>query len=253
MSDFSIKILADELGKDLEKLAPQVEAELEEAVENLATAAHASLVAQVQGMKMDPKNRQDYLRGLKYQKLDDTNFVIYLDGEWPKKLEEGYSSYDMKAKLLSSEKTVKIGSRAGQPWVQTSKAGKKYAAVPFGHKPLSAEGSKGNMAEDIKRLTAKNRQGKDQSILETFNDNNGKPLRGKVATVTDSATKNLQGLTKYQSVSKTGTVSSVYMTFRMVSEDSPGWQHPGHRGYLLFQEMEQYVEKELENIVKNLL
>lgn len=252
MADFSIKLIADELGKSLENLAPQVEQELNDAVANLASAAHASLVARVQGMSMDPKNRQDYLRALKLQKIDDENWLIFLDGQWPKKLEEGFDGYDMKQKLLSSEKTVQVGSRAGEPWVRQGKKG-KYAAVPFEHKPLSSEGMAGNLADDIKKLMAKNRQGQEQSILETFNDANGKPIAGKVATVKQSDNPNLKGLTKYQHVSDSGKVSSVYMTFRMISEHSSGWQHPGFKGYQLFKEAEEYVQNELENIVKTLL
>jgi hypothetical protein len=106
-----------------------------------------------------------------------------------------------------------------------------------------------------------------QSITKTFEDISGKPIAGKVATASeadidmaamahergDAKWKNLEGLTKYQHVSDSGKVSSIYMTYRMVGEDSKGWVHPGHKGYQLFKEAEEYVNAELKNILKTIL
>lgn len=252
--DIEVKLIADQLGKDIAGIAPQVEAELNRAVENLAHAAYSAIIAKMQGMSMDPKNRQDYLRGLKFQDLDDSTWLIYLDGDWPNKLEEGYGSYSIKDQLLKSEKLVTVGSRAGQKWVRTSKKGKKYAAVPFTHHPSSGEKGSGNLGEDIKKILVSNRAGQQQSITKIFKDLEGKPLHGKVAVAGEvPGQPNLKGLTKYQFVHDSGKVSSVYMTYRMVGEDSPGWRHPGHAGYQLFKEAEQYVENELKNIINTLL
>lgn len=251
--DIEVKLIAEQLGKDLEKAAPAVQAELEAAVGNLAQAAYSAIVAKVQGMSMDPKNRQDYLRALKFKDLGDATWLIFLDGEWASKLEEGFGSYNIKDVLLASTKTVQVGSRAGEPWVRKNKKGKKFAAVPFEHKPFSGEKMAGNMADDIKKILVKNRGGVDQPITQIFNDLGGKPIHGKVATANNVGIPNLEGLTKYQFVHDSGKVSSMYMTFRMVGEDSKGWTHPGHKGYQLFQEAEQYVQAELKNIIDTLL
>lgn len=252
--DIEVAIIAKELGKSLENIAPQVQAELEQAVENLANAAYAAMVSKIQGMSMDPKNRQDYLRALKFQELGDATWLIYLDGDWPKKLEEGFESYSIKDVLLKSTKTVEVGARAGLPWVRKNKKNKKFAAVPFEHKPFSGEKMAGDMAEDIKKMMGHNRAGELQPITQIFTDLSGKPIHGKISAVSNETTpKNLQGLSKYQFVHDSGKVSSVYMTFRMVSEDSKGWQHPGHSGYQLFEEAEKYVEAELKNILNTLL
>ncbi len=252
--DIEVKLIAEELGKDIENLAPQVEHELEQAVENLAQAAYSSMIARIQGMSMDPKNRQDYLKALKFTNLGDATWLIYLEGDWATKLEEGFGPYSIKDQLLSSSKTVQVGSRAGQPWVRKSAKGKKYAVVPFEHKPFSGEKMAGNLSDDIKKILVKNRAGKEQSITKIFKDLGGKPLSGKVATVGEvEGQPNLAGLTKYQSVSEKGRVSSIYMTYRIVHEDSPGWLHPGHKGYQLFKEAEDFVESELKNILETLL
>ena len=254
MADLKIKIIADKLNKSLESLAPYVEQELNEAVGNLAQAAYSSMVAQVQAMQIDPKNRQDYLKGLQYQKIDDYNYLIYLEGDWANKLETGFDSYSMKEKLLGSKKTVQVGSRAGESWVRTSSKGKKYAAVPFEHKPFAGGAfNSGDLDQEIKKLTAMNMQGKKQRITKTFKDLDGNAIRGKAATIRVDDNPMLSGITKYQTVNQSGTVSSIYMTFRMVHEDSSGWNHPGHKGYNLFKAAEEYVEQELENIVATLL
>lgn len=252
MSDLSIRLTAEKLGKSIENASKEVESQIKQAVENLANAAYSGIIANVQNMSMDPKNRQDYLRGLKFQELGNDQYMIYLDGEWANKLEDGFSSYSIKEKLLRSEKVVSVGKRAGEKWVRTSKEGKKYAAVPFEHKPYAAKS--GDLASEIKKLHAFNRQGERQKITETFRDDFGKPIVGKVATaISDGTPKNLQGLTKYQYVGEKGKVSSIYTTYRIVHEESGGWVHPGHSGYHFFEEAEKIIEEELENIVKALL
>ncbi len=252
--DISVKLIADELGKDIENAASHVEREIHQAVGDLAQAAYTAMIARIQGMSLDPKNRQDYLKSLKIDNLGEGTWLIYLDGDWPNKLEEGFGPYSIKDQLLSSSKTVQVGSRAGEPWVRKSKTGKKYAAVPFEHKPMSGEKMAGNLTDDIKKILVKNRAGKEQPITQIFKDLGGKPIAGKVATAGSvPGQPNLAGLTKYQQVSDSGKVSSVYMTYRMVSEDSAGWQHPGFSGYQLFKEAEDYVVAELKNILETLL
>lgn len=253
MSDISLKIKAQALGKTLEKLAPQVENELNEAVKNLAQAAYAMIAAKVQSMKIQDKSRADYLKGLDFTDLGRDSYLITLDGEWANKLESGFGAYSIRNAMLKSKKTVAVGSRTGEPWVRTAKDGHKYAAVPFDHKPHA--NPTGDLGKDIKNLMAKGVNGKVQSIGEVFRNAEGNAISGKVATVNAADTDNarLKNLVKYQHVSKSGRVSSIYMTFRMVSENGKDWIHPGHSGYHLFKEAEEYVQKEMDNIINTLL
>lgn len=251
--DIELSLIAEQLGKNLRAAAPQIQAEINAAVENLAHAVYASIVAKVQGMSMDPKNRKDYLRALKFQDLGDSSWLIFLDGDWPNKLEQGFEPYSIKDVLLASDKRVEVGSRAGEPWVRKSKAGQRYAAVPFDHKPFSGEKMSGNLADDIKKILVANRSGSLQPITKIFKDLDGKPLQGKVAVGGKHENPNLSGLTKYQHVSDKGAVSSIYTTYRIVSDSSSGWQHKGFSGYSLFEEAEKYVKEELTKVVSNLL
>lgn len=254
MADFNIKLMAEALGKSIDNLAVNVENELNDAVGNLAQAAHAAMVARVQGMSMDPRNRSDYLRALKIEQIGNASYVIFLDGDQASRLEEGFGAYSIKDELLKSQKMVSVGSRAGEPWVRKAKDGHKYAAVPFQHKPSSKEKfQSGDLGSDIRKMTAFNRAGQQQKLTKIFKDLDGKPIHGKVAKVDVPGQPNLAGLTKYQHVHESGKVSSIYMTFRIVSENSAGWMHPGHKGYHLFKEAEEYIQKELENIIKTIL
>jgi len=253
MADISFKLRAEALGKEIENLAPMVENEINQAVKNLAHAAYTAMTAKIQSMSMSESNRKDYLKALNFTDLGDDAYLISLDGAWADKLEKGFGSYSIRSVLLKSTKTVQVGKRAGEPWVQTGKKGQKYAHVPFEHKPHA--NPSGDLAKDIKGLIALGVNGKVQPIGEVFKNADGKAINGKVASVNpaDTDVANLKGLTKYQYVHKSGRVSSVYMTFRTVSENGKDWIHPGHKGYQLFKEAEEYVEKEMDNIIKTLL
>lgn len=252
MSDISLKVRADKLGKSLENLAPRVEAEINQAIESLAHAAYTKMVATVQASRLSDPNKTNYLKNLKFEVLGNNTYLIYLEGEWPNKLENGTGSYSLRELLLKSQKIVQVGSRAGQPWVQKNKEGGKFAHVPFDHK---ASAPTGDLSKDIKSLMALGRNGVAQPIGKTFKDEFGKPLQGKVAQVSkgDVTNPNLAGLVKYQHVHKSGKVSSTYMTFRTISEHSRDWVHPGLAGLNVFQDAEEEVTKEMDNILKVLL
>lgn len=252
MSDISVKLTAEKLGKDLEQASEAAIEEINRAVGDIAKAAHASMVAQIQSTRMSPDNRQDMLRGLQFEDLGDNTYVIFMEGDWANKLEGGFPSYDMKKTLLSSNKTVKVGSRAGEKWVRENKQGKKYAAVPFDIKKTSGKKT-GDLSTDLKQMVAKNRQGQEQKLTKVFKDSLGNPIAGRVARSSHPENPMLKNVTKFQHVSEKGRVSSIYMTWRMVSENSTGWNHPGFEGYHFFETAEREIEAELENIINTIL
>lgn len=258
MSDISFKLRAEALGKSLENLTPKIEAEVNQAVKELAYAAHNAMVAKIQQMKINDKSRADYLSGLKIDDLGNNEYLIHLDGDWANKLESGFGPYGMKQVLLASQKIVQVGPRTGQPWVRKSKKDNhKYAAVPFDHHPYRQGGGSGDMATDIKKLFGEDQAGNSQALTQIFKDIDGNPREGKVATVKkvpDGMSKNLQGMAKFQHVSKqSGQVSSIYMTWRMISETGKDWQHPGQKGYELFKEAEKFVASQMDTIINTLL
>lgn len=253
MADISLKMVADKLGKSLDNLASKIEDELNMAVRNLAQATYTAMISKVQSMSMNEGNRKDYLKSLKFQHLGDDTYLIYIDGEWANKLEQGFGSYSIRDQLLKSNKTVQVGSRAGQPWVRKAKDGHKWAIVPFEHKQNTVGAKGGDLATDIRQMVAVNSAGQKQKLTQIFRDIDGNPIHGKVASTKDEPNSKFEGLTKYQYVHPSGNVSSVYMTFRGVSEAKKDWIHPGHKGYLIFKEVESFVESEMENIINTIL
>lgn len=253
MADISFKLIAAQLGKSLENLATRVEQELNEAVKNVAHAAHTAMIAQLQGMSVDPKNRSDYLKALKFRTLGNNTYLIYLDGEAANKLEQGYGSYSIREQMLKSTKTVAVGSRAGQPWVQTGAEGQKYAHVPFEHKKNAKPSKTGDLATDLKQMMAINAKGEQQKLSKIFRDVDGNAIHGKVATIETGFSSKFDNLVKYQYVHPSGKVSSMYLTYRTVSENGKDWIHPGWAGYQLFKDAEATVAAEMENILKTIL
>ena len=249
MANLSLKIKAEELGKSLDNLASNVENEIKEAVRDLSHAAYAKISADVQSKVSSQDLRQEYLKSLDIHELGGDSYLITLEGNWANKIEDGYESYDMRDTLLTSNKTVSVGSRAGQPWVQSKETGGRFAHVPISRQPFSKAG--GDLAGDIKKLTAQNREGLEQRLTKVFNDASGRAIQGKVA-VAKSDNPLIDRLTKYQNVTP-DSVQSIYINYRTISDDGQGWYHPGHNGYKFFEDAERWVEEELENIIGTLL
>ena len=252
MADFSLKFRADELGKSIAGIGKQLEDELDSAVADLAHGAYAKIAADAQSKIGNPDSRQEYLKGLEILELGSGSYLVTLQGERANKLEEGYDSYSLKESLLSSNKVVQVGPRAGQPWVQKNQEnGQKFAHVPISMRPASKEAGN-DLGKEIQAMMGKNNQGRQQRITKIFRDATGKPIEGRVASgISDNPL--LDKVTKYQKVSKNGNVSSTYINYRTVAESSSGWQHPGHDGYNLFKDAEEWVAAELDNIIGTLL
>lgn len=257
MKDINVRFRAAALGKSLENLANEVQDELNKAIEETANAAYSSILIDAQS-KLN-SSRHDYIRGLTINKIGENSHIITLEGAFPNALEEGYSGFDMRSKMLASEHVVGVGSRAGQPWVQQGAQGQKFAHVPFERRPYSKEAKSADLNQAIRKLTARNLSGRDQRFTSIFKTAAGDPLSGRVASVKKvKGFPELEGITKYQKVYKnesTGkqTVQSVYMTFRTISEHGPSWRHPGFEGIHAFDEAEKWVEQQIDNIINALI
>lgn len=240
------------LSKTIEIIGKRAEQELANGIKNLAYGAYSKIISNVQSNLK--RTRQDYLKGLKIESLSDSSYFIYLDGSWPNKLETGFPAYDMRDTLLRSNKTVSVGSRAGQKWVQESKKGDKFAHIPFEKKPFSKELS-GGLDGLIKSMQGYGTNGVTQKITKIFKDEQGSPLEGKVA-VGKHENPFLDQLVKYQKIYRTETgketVQSVYVNYRTISEASAKFMHPGWRGLHAFADARNWLEKEIDNLIKNL-
>lgn len=259
--EIDIRMRAEQLGLDIDNLAGSIEQEFLQAIRDTTQGAYAKIVAAAQ--EQLNTTQRDYLKGLRFEEIGPNQYLITLDGSFANALEGGKEAYDMRAAMLRSTKMVEIGSRAGQPWVQKGKQNQKYAHVPMEKKPFTKNPKMADMAAAIRQLEAYNQSGRRQKITKVFKDPSGKALQGKVATVNnfsglDKTMKNLEGLVKYQKVSKnekTGKerVESVYINYRTVSENGKPWMHPGIKGIHAFEQAEQWLDKEIDNILKHFL
>lgn len=257
---FSIKDSLKKLQKDLESLAPAIEQKIGVAIKDASYAAYASIVAQAQA-KLN-STRADYLKGLTITDIGENSYLIELDGKAANGLEDGYSAFNMTPGMLASTKTVTVGSRAGQPWVQQSvpkgksKESHKFAHVPMQQNPHSKTAGNADMAQAVRAMTAVNAKGNDQSLLSVFKDAGGNALQGKVATGR-SLDPRFDQIVKYQKTYQNdagkNTTQSIYIKYRTVSENGKPWMHPGFSGIHAFQEAERELEKNLDAIVKSLL
>lgn len=256
--DFNINIRAEELGLDIERAAEYRLQEAQEAVGNAVQAAFATIVATVQRKLKTTKD--EYLKGLKIDKIGPFAWVIYLEGDFANSLEDGKESFDMKPGMLASNKTVEVGARAGEPWVQKAKDGHRFAYVPMDHNP-NAKGSDyaAHLGGIIRNFTAPNAAGGMQKLTSVFKDTAGNALEGQVASVSGHGIKDLENLIKYQKVytSQKGKkmTSSIYRTYRVVSDNSPdsAWRHPGFKAVKAFDEAQRMLETEIDNILKKVL
>lgn len=255
-SEINIRFKAQALGKSLENLAYEVQEELNQAIKDTANAAYASIVGSAQlGLHSTQK---DYLKGLDFQQIGENSYLIVLEGDWANAIEKGFSGFDLKEWMLKSEKVVGIGSRTGEKWVQTGDEGEKYAHVPFQKQPFARAAASSDMNQAIRKLQAFNKQGRAQKFTSLFKDDKGRPLEGRVASVKNvEGFPELNGITKYQRKSKSEsgkeTLQSHYMVFRTISENGQGWMHPGYSGAHFFDEAEQWVDQQVDQILNTLL
>lgn len=258
---FSLEKSMLALQKSLENIAPQVEAELNSAIKDLAYATYASIVAKAQADL--PFKKQAYLNSLQFTALDDNSFLISLEGDFANSMESGFPAHDMVISMLKSTKTVDIGSRSGLPWVQNTKPGSKgemphkFAHVPMQRSGVSAPEGTNNMADAIRQITAVNARGRKQKITSLFKDLEGNPMQGRVA-VGRSDNPLLNNLVKYQKTSKneeTGKTrtTSTYINYRTISENGKPWVNPGYSGLGAFSEAEKDIQQQIDNIIKTLL
>ena len=169
-----------------------------------------------------------------------------------KMLEDGYEPFDMKKMLFTSDK------------VRISKDGKRYLIIPFNHGTPGTKSKRAmpkevyEQAKDLRHsvITGVKNEGsvkhartvKDADLLKKYNPNRVKRNTYKWGEhLGDDVDDNYKGMVRFQknpnivrhaiSLGKfSGTKKNMtdsmqnyssYMTFRVMSEDSADWQHPG--------------------------
>lgn len=180
--------------------------------------------------------RQDYLRGLSFEKSlqyplngDYLTGAVSLIGETANALEKGYSAFDMKKGFGMSDK-IKTNSKGG--W---------YLTIPMRHgTPNTYQWGK-PIPEDIYSFAKKLEEGKSLNIK----GDNLKSWAGYTHknNIYDGLTKVVKAYEKAN--------QSQYVTFRRVSSESEvnSWMHPGFGGVKIAESLKPLAEKTLKTIL----
>lgn len=225
------------IAAQFKEFAVEVEQDLKKAVANLAAITHAKVVEEANTELHT--SRQDYMDALGFEEIVDGVWVISVD-ESAMWIEEGIeANKDMKPDLLA--KNAKV-----------SKAGHKYKVIPFdyGKGPTQNSPSTQMVVNAIKsnlkkegvpfKKIEKNADGSPKvGKLHEFNFGNP---GGRMGGPGKGNTPVMNGLSIYQTMTKTGNVRRDILTFRTVSS-GPGsqgkWHHPGL-------EPKKFLDKALE-------
>jgi len=230
--NISVDSKAKALGIDLRTASQRAIKQLQSALKQTATATYNELVRRAQDKLKT--TRDDYINALHWEQIGPDSYIIYLDDTMGH-VEDGFPTFDMKPGLLKG------------PNAKTTKKGTRYNTVPQTYKPKSKQAIMApGLREQLQEVISANK------LQKVFKDKTtGRPLEGIVATVKETGIDRLKGLVKVQKRYKERT-QSFYMTFRRVSDNSdPGkWIHPGYSGAHLFPEVENYLERQIEQILK---
>lgn len=255
MKEFSITVKAEQLGVDLKKFSDGMIEAIREGIENIAESTYSKIRETAAKALANKSYNETYLKALSFKKLNKNSWILELHGDFANKIEEGTPAFDMRDILLKSKAKVSAGPRAGTSWVQTSKAGYKYANVPVQKfvTPPSAD-----MATMLKSLQATGRNGVKQTINKIFrNIQTGEPLQGRVAVAgkqADILANKFEGLTKYQTT-KNNRTYNLYMLYRGISnnpEKSKGWRNPGIPAVNAWKGLDNFIDQQFAILLKEI-
>ncbi len=222
----------------LEKLGEGFAQYVDQAAHGLRDAVHARVV-ELAHAKLHSRLRP-FLDVLTDRQTGQA-YEVVLGGsaDW---IEKGMEPHDLHDALLRS------------PKARVSKDGKRYVVVPFEHSRAgpSPRPAAANSLGDALRAALKRERVSATKITKMAD---GKPVLGLVRRlhVTDgplaaSGRPILQGLGIYQRPAGE-KVSRSAMTFRVISEGSPGWRHPGIKPANIMKEAGEWAAEQWEKIV----
>lgn len=254
--NFSIEAKLKEIGIVLDGLDEAMKNTFNQAVGSIAKSAQAEWIRL--GQTRLNHRSEIYVTGLRQAESFKANMqsgsVVYevsLVGDQANAFEDGMEPFDMKA----SRPGWLGGAKAKQ-----AKDGSSYVVIPFSHstgKDFSYTGKAAGVTPDLKSQLrdAVKKYALDKALTSA-------PGEIGVRTIPAGADVHtyLQGLqkTEYAQPSAAGkgyTRTGQLNTFRVMSEKSPAssWIHPGIEGAHLLQEVEKFVDDEMNRIVEMVL
>jgi hypothetical protein len=221
---------------ELKEFKEEVSQDLKKSAGNLAVMTHAKVSEMAQ--EELHSSREQFLKSLSFEEIAEGIWVVAVDesGLW---IEEGMKNHDMKLDLLKNN-------------TKTSKDGHKYKTIPFDYGKTNTQMTPKTqefvnyLKQSLKkekvpyRKIERNPDGSPRiGKLHSFNFGNP---RGTMGGPGKGNTPVFQGVSIYQSMTKSGSVKRDIMTFRTVTDGpkSDGkWEHPGLEGH-------KFLDKALE-------
>lgn len=246
MSRLKIEIDSKAISDMFDGTKKEVEKDLYNAIEIVARRSEAKareLAAEQLHSRFDI-----FDENLEFQELGRGMYLLELNEKalW---VEEGMSAHSMVDDLL--RKNAKI-----------SKKGEKYKVIPFKHSKLpSQQTQKAKQITDMVKNELKKRNIPYKRIEL---DKSGNPRLGLIHTIKDlqgpKPSKKakygaLEGLSIYQTKTKSGKIQRDIMTFRVVKESHKQeglWEHPGMRGVKIFEQVYDWALKEFDKMLEEI-
>lgn len=190
-------------------------------------------------------------------------YIIGSDDPKAEWIENGTQPWDMKEVLLQSHKA------------RISKKGKKYIIVPFRHgtpgtlavgayagaempEAVHSFWLKGGASSSMITGTRNTRSVQDPNVTVQRNVYRwgdrltAHDIRDLGLDPDASIGKRLVGMVRMQNP-QSASLGSQYFTFRAVSEDSEGWQHPGMQPYKIAQTVHEWVQAQYPTLINEAL
>lgn len=245
MSRLKLEIDAKALSEIFDDMKKEVEQDLYNAVDIIARRSEAK-VRELASEQIH-SNFEKYSENLEFHELGRGLYMIELKEEalW---VEEGKMAGSMVDDLLRKNPKV-------------SKKGEKYKVIPFKHdkKPTNQTQKSKQITDMVKyELRKRNIPYKKLEL-----DKEGNPRLGLLHTIKDlqgpkpsKMAKHgvLEGISIYQTKTKSGKVKRDIMTFRVVKESHKEeglWFHPGLKGVKIFDQVYDWALKEFDKMLED--
>lgn len=221
------------IAEAFKEMAMEVEQDLQKGIANLAAMTDAKTKELAQAELKS--TRQKYIENLTMEEVSPGIWVVALD-QPALFIEEGLEAdFDMKPGLLKNAKTAADGS--------------KYKVVPFDQGKAPSQMTP--YAQDVVNRIKKQLKTDNIPFKKLEHNENGSPKRGLLHQKNYGGeipgkgnTPVMDGVSIYQSVTKTGNVRRDIMTFRTVSsKQGDKWKHPGL-------DAKKFMDKALEWAIK---
>lgn len=244
MSSIKLNLDTSVLTSMLKEFTKEIEKDISKGVKMLADQTTEFVLKSAEG-ELSKQTFEKFKKSLTQESVSPGLHVISIDEKalW---IEEGLpAGFDMKPGMLDS------------PKAKTSAAGAKYMSIPFdkGKSKTASTGYEFNLRERVK--SELNKAGVPFKKIEK--DAHGKAIAGKVGEPKllhrfdfggeipgKGNTPVLQGVSIYQTMTKTGNVRRDIMTFRTVSggpASNGKWLHPGRDAKNFLDKAKDYAEK----------